>query len=168
MEVFSWRSGPVGCGRTEDRPLQRSKTSSGGMSQSCPDYPGQSPLPVNFRLSRSKSSAGQLQIIQGSNCLSIGPKDNNKRMTIEHDLRARSRARFVLWPYLPVTLSLTLLRYLTAIRLSGSRWRQPGQTGSVALFERGEHQVRLVRLNRRKAELDSLRHNSTPTRLRSN
>jgi hypothetical protein len=67
-------------------------------------------------------------------------------MTIEHDLCARSRARFVLWPYLPVKLSLTLLRYLTAIRLSGSRWRQPGQTGSVALFERGEHQVRLVRV----------------------
>src|ERR1017187_313921 len=41
MEVFSWRSGPVGFGWTEDRPLQRSKTSSGGMSQSCLDYPGQ-------------------------------------------------------------------------------------------------------------------------------
>ena len=24
------------------------------------------------------------QIIRGSNCLSIGPKDNNERMTIEH------------------------------------------------------------------------------------
>src|SRR5450759_3776023 len=105
------------------------------MSQSCPDYPGQI-------LCRPTST----QVIQGSTCLSIGPKDNNKRMTIEHDLRARSRARFVLWPYLPVKLSLTLHRYLKAIRLSGSRWRQPGQTGSVALFERGEHQVRLVRV----------------------
>jgi hypothetical protein len=39
------------------------------------------------------------QVIQGSTCLSIDPKDNNRRMTIEHDLCARSRARFVLWPY---------------------------------------------------------------------
>src|ERR1035437_7985217 len=84
MEVFSWRSGAVGCGRTEDRPLQRNKTSPGGMSQSCPDYPGQI-------LSRPTST----QAIQGSNCLSIGPKDNNRRMTIEHDLCARSRARFL-------------------------------------------------------------------------
>src|SRR5450759_1855150 len=73
MEVFSWRFGPVGFGRTEDRPLQRSKTSSGDMSQSGPDYPGQG-------LCRPTST----QVIQGSNCLSIGPKDNNKRMTIEH------------------------------------------------------------------------------------
>src|ERR1035437_2900772 len=87
MEVFRSRSGPVDCGRTEDRPLQRSKTS-------CWSY-----VP---ELSMSKSSAGQPRIIQGSNCLSIGPKDNNKRMTIEHDLCARSRARFVLWPDLPV------------------------------------------------------------------
>src|ERR1019366_1893515 len=88
MEVFSWRSGPVGFGRTEDRSLQRSKTSSGDMSQSCPYYPGQV-------LCRPTST----QVIQGSNCLSIGPKDNNKRMTIEHDLCARTRTRFVLWPY---------------------------------------------------------------------
>src|ERR1035437_4706393 len=73
MEVFSWWCGPVGFGRTEDRSLQRSKTSSGDMSQSCPDYPGQV-------LCRSTST----QVIQGSNCLSIGPKNNNKRMTIEH------------------------------------------------------------------------------------
>src|ERR1035441_9162120 len=85
MEVFSWRSGPVGFGWTQDRPLQRSKT------QSCPDHPG--------RILRRSTPT---QIIQGSDCLSIGPKDNNKRMTIEHDLCARSRARFVLWPYLPV------------------------------------------------------------------
>src|SRR5450759_4422778 len=91
MEVFSWRSGPVGCGRTEDRPLQRSKTSSGNMSQSCPYYPGQ----ILCQLTST-------QAIQGSHCLSIGPKDNNRRMTIEHDLCARSRARFVPWPYLPV------------------------------------------------------------------
>ena len=52
---------------------QRTKTSSGDMSQSCPYYPGQV-------LCRPTST----QVIQGSNCLSIGPKDNNKRMTIEH------------------------------------------------------------------------------------
>src|ERR1035437_9018684 len=98
MEVFSWRSGPVGCGRTEDRPLQRSKTSSGCMSQSCSDCPGQV-------LCQPTST----QVIQGSNCLSIH-------------------------------------RYLKAVRPSGSRWCQPGQTGSVALFERGEHQIRLVRV----------------------
>src|ERR1035437_6648273 len=65
------------------------------------------------------------------------------------------RARFVcsiqstlsvLLPYLPVKLSLTLHRYLKAVRLTGSRWRQPGQNGFGALFERGEHQVRLVRV----------------------
>src|ERR1035437_8642983 len=54
-------------------PRQRTKTSSRDMSQSCPYYPGQV-------LCRSTST----QVIQGSNCLSIGPKDNNKRMTIEH------------------------------------------------------------------------------------
>ena len=73
MEVFSWRSGPVGFGRTEDRPLQRSKTLSAGVSESYPDYPGQI-------LRRSTPT----QVIQGSNCLSLGPKDNNRRMTIEH------------------------------------------------------------------------------------
>src|ERR1035437_1342652 len=73
MELFSWRSGPVGFGQTEDEPLQRSETSSGCMSQSCPYYPSQV-------LCRPTST----QVIQGSNCLSIGPKDNNKGMTIEH------------------------------------------------------------------------------------
>ena|ERR1017187_9647485 len=51
MEVFSWRSGPVGFGRTEDIPFQRSKASSGDMSESCPDYPGQirsNPLSANL------------------------------------------------------------------------------------------------------------------------
>jgi hypothetical protein len=62
-----------------------------------------------LRLSRSKPSAGQPGVIQGSTCLSNDPKDNDKRMTIEHDLCARSRARFVLWPYLPVKLSLPFI-----------------------------------------------------------
>jgi len=44
------------------------------------------------------------------------------------------------------TPSLTLHRYSKAIQPSGSSWRQPNQPGSVALFERGEHQVRLVRV----------------------
>jgi hypothetical protein len=106
------------------------------MSQSSPDYPGQV---------RCRSTS--TQVIQGSTCLSIGPKDNNRKMTIEHDLCARSRARFLCSGYIhKSTPSLTLHRCLKAIRLSGSRWRQPGQTGSVALFERGEHQVRLVRV----------------------
>src|SRR5450759_2923175 len=117
------------------RPRQRTKTSSGDMSQSCPYYPGQV-------LCRPTST----QVIQGSNCLSIGPKDNNKRMTIEHAECSIQSTISVLWPCLPVKLSFTLHRYSKAIRLSGSRWRQPGQTGSVALFERGEHQVRLVRV----------------------
>src|SRR5664279_2442078 len=72
MEVFSWRSGPVGCGRTEDKPFQRSKTSSGGISQSCPDYPGQSPLPVNLSLSKAQTAFLSVQ------------RTTNKRMTIEH------------------------------------------------------------------------------------
>src|ERR1035437_10305036 len=108
MEVFSWRSGQVGFGRTEHRSLQRSKTSSGDMSQSCPYHPGQV-------LCWPTST----QVIQGSNCLSIGPKVNNKRMTIEHDLCARSRARFVPWPYLPVNTqpySSSILKSCSAVR----------------------------------------------------
>src|ERR1017187_1583323 len=131
MEVFSWRSGPVGFGRTEDIPFQRSKASSGDMSESCPDYPGQirsNPLSANlypghprFRLPFYRSK-GQQQ------------EDDH-------------RARFVCSGHIhSSTPSLTLQRYSKAVRLSGSRWRQPGQTGSVALFERGEHQGRLVRV----------------------
>src|ERR1035437_3090625 len=59
-------------GRTEDKPFQRSKTSSGGISQSCPDYPGQSPLPVNLSLSKAQTAFLSVQ------------RTTNKRMTIEH------------------------------------------------------------------------------------
>src|ERR1019366_8034306 len=133
MEVFSWRSGPVGFGRTEDRPLQRSKTSSGGMSQSGPDYPGHGLCRSTYTKVRNAFLSVQRTTIT--------------RMTIEHDLCARSRARFLCSGHIhQSTPSLTLHRCSKAIRLSGSRWRQPGQTGFVALFERGEHQVRLVRV----------------------
>lgn len=46
MEVFSWRSGPVGFGRTENRPLQRNKTSSRDPELS--RLSSSSPLPVNL------------------------------------------------------------------------------------------------------------------------
>src|SRR5450759_1782694 len=115
MEVFSWRFGPVGFGRTEDRPLQRSKTSSGDMSQSGPDYPGQG-------LCRPTST----QVIQGSNCLSIGPKDNNKRMTIEHaecsiqgTLRALAISASQTQPYSSSLLSKTDRNLATRVANGG-------------------------------------------------
>src|ERR1017187_5600366 len=104
MEVFSWRSGPVGFGRTEDIPFQRSKASSGDMSESCPDYPGQirsNPLSANlypghprFRLPFYRSKGQQQEddhrarfvcSIQSAICV-LDP---------ERYLCARSRARFV-------------------------------------------------------------------------
>jgi len=154
MEVFSWRSGPVGCGRTEDRPLQRSKTSSGGMSQSCPDYPGQSPLPVNLT-----------EVIRGSKCLSIGPKDNNRRMTIEHDLCARSRARFLCSGH--ICQSNSALLFIDAQKLLGCLGVNQVQLGPLRSSSAVNTRFVWWGLGRRKAELDSLRHNSTPTRLRS-
>src|ERR1035437_7173699 len=181
VEVFSWRSGPVGFGRTEDIPFQRSKASSGDMSESCPDYPGQirsNPLSANlypghprFRLPFYRSKGQQQEddhrarfvcSIQSAICVLDPERDLCARsrarfvcsiqsaicvLDPERDLCARSRARFVRSGHIhSSTPSLTLQRYSKAVRLSGSRWRQPGQTGSVALFERGEHQGRLVRV----------------------
>src|ERR1039457_2716491 len=111
MEVFSWRCGPVGFGRTEDRPLQRSKNSSGGMSQSCPDYPGQI-------LRRSTST----QVIQGSDCLSLGPKDNNKRMTIEHaecSIQSTLRALAISTSQHPALLFIDAQKRLGCLGLDG-------------------------------------------------
>jgi hypothetical protein len=111
MEVFSWRSGRVGCGRTEDRPLQRSKTSSGGMSQSCPYYPGQ----ILCQLTST-------QVIQGSNCLSIGPKDNNKRMTIEHaecSIQSTKRALAISTRQHPALLFTDTQKLLGCLGLDG-------------------------------------------------
>ena len=49
----------------------------------------------------------------------------------------------------PALLFIDTQKLLGCLGLDGVRWRQLGETGSVALFERGEHQVRLVRVKQK-------------------